>query len=153
MDLPTFRVDFPEFADTSAYTDAQVSFYLGLAALRLAPGIWEEMYDYGVALYTAHCLALARLRQQTAARGLAPGMASGAVASKAVKDVSVSYDRDVTSIEGAGNYNLTDYGTMFYELVMIKGTGAIQLGFGTGLVDLASMGAGFGAQGFSGPYQ
>ena len=128
MDQATFLATFPEFDDVSQYPAAMVAFYLNLAVLRLNPLVWEESYDYGTALYTAHCLAIARRRAIAAKRGLMPGQASGPIAGKTVKDVSITYQGLISSLEGAGNYNLTDYGTQFWELVMIKGQGCIQLG-------------------------
>jgi len=128
MDLPTWRSTFPEFGDVSAYPSAQVSFYLGIATIRLNAALWGELFDYGMGLYTAHCMALARRRGVSAARGLIPGVATGLVTAKSVADVSQSFDVEVGTIEGAGNYNLTDYGTEFYELMQIVGMGAIQLG-------------------------
>lgn len=127
MDLPTFRASFPEFGP-DAYPDAQANFYFSLAGVRLDPLVWGALLDYGSALYVAHCLALAKQRGLSAAAGQPPGFGVGVLTSKAVKDVSAGYDATVATIEGAGNYNLTTYGTQFYELMMIVGAGAIQLG-------------------------
>lgn len=128
MDLATWRSTFPEFGDITAYPDAQVNFYLALACARMNPCVWGAQFDYGQALYTAHCMALARRRGISSQRGLVPGVATGLITAKSVADVSQSFDVEVGTLEGAGNYNLTDYGTMFYELMMLAGMGAIQLG-------------------------
>lgn len=134
MDLATFRTDFPEFSSATVYTDGQVNFYLGLAAVRMNPLVWDALYDYGVALYVAHCLALAGQRARSGAvTGGTPGINSGPLASKSVKDVSMSYNATIGTIEGAGNYNLTTYGTMFYELMQLVGQGCIQLGAAVGM--------------------
>jgi hypothetical protein len=128
VDLPTFRTSFPEFSDTTAYPDGTVNFWLSVAVARMNASVWGNLYDIGQALYVAHNLDLARLATLAAARGLPPNLASGPLSAKSVKDVAMSFDASVAAIEGAGNYNLTYYGTRFYELMEIVGQGCIQLG-------------------------
>jgi len=121
----SFRTDFPEFANTSAYPDATVNFWLGIASKRMDPLRWGELLDPGIELYIAHNLALSRPGVVAAAGGGVPG-AAGIISSKAVGSVSKSYDTSTASVDGAGNYNATTYGTRYYELLMMFGAGGVQ---------------------------
>jgi len=42
-------------------------------------------------------------------------------------EISVSYDVGAVTIEGAGQWNLTTYGTQFLELANLVGMGPIQV--------------------------
>ncbi len=67
MDAPTFRTIFPEFLDTTAYPDASVTFWLGIAANFINVDRWGTLADLGTALFTAHYLSVGR---QAAKSGL-----------------------------------------------------------------------------------
>lgn len=123
----SFRVDFPEFASTGTYPDAMVNFWLGLAGKLLDPTRWDDLLDYGTELFVAHNLTLAARDQKSATAGGIPGAGGGVVASKAVDKVSVSYDTALAGIEGAGNWNLTTYGTRYIQLARMVGAGGVQL--------------------------
>lgn len=127
-----FRENFPEFANDTSYPDAQVQFWLDVAYKRLPACKWDDLLDLGAQLYTAHNLTLERQAGKAAASGGVPGINSGPINSKSVDKASAGYDSAVASIEGAGNYNITTYGTRFYELMLIVGAGAIQVGTGYG---------------------
>lgn len=145
--IAQFRGDFPEFADTAAYSDTQVQMYLDLAETRLDPIRWDALWAYGVELYTAHSLALSKQRAATARLGVggAPGATTGVVTSQAVGGVSMSSDIDVATIAGAGTYNLTSYGSEYWQLVLQIGIGGVQVGAsdpsGPSAYDLGSFGA------------
>ncbi|WP_158810460.1 DUF4054 domain-containing protein [Beijerinckia sp. L45] len=128
--IAQFRGDFPEFGSATAYPDTQVQMYLNLAEMRLNQTRWDELWTYGVELYTAHSLALAKMRAATAATGAAPGATTGIVTSKSVGGVSKSSDIGVATVEGAGTYNLTSYGSEFWQLVLQIGIGGVQVGGG-----------------------
>ena len=64
---------------------------------------------------------------KAASAGGIPGSSSGVQSSKSVDGVSVSYDTTVATVEGAGNLNLTTYGTRFAELRDMFGAGGLQL--------------------------
>lgn len=130
MNVADFRANFPEFAEEAAYTDAQIAFWATFAELRLNPGAWSDLWPMGVMLYTAHCVVLAKANSKVAAFAGTPGQNTGPLRDKAVKDVSLSYDTAAASIEGAGNYNLTTYGTRYYELMRLVGMGPIQANAG-----------------------
>jgi len=123
-DLATFRADFPEFATTP---DARVTFWLTLSAKMLNAERWADLLDHGMELFTAHHLAIDNANQRAAAGGGAVGQSSGPVASKAVDKVSVSYDTGAATLEGSGHWNLSSYGTQFYALLRMMGTGGYQL--------------------------
>ncbi|WP_448952136.1 DUF4054 domain-containing protein [Labrys neptuniae] len=122
-----FRLDFPEFADTAAFPDTQVTFWLNAAALFMSAERWGDCLDFGTELYIAHNLTLARQNQIAVAKGGVPGIASGRTQSKAVDKVSVSYDTGSVTIDGAGAWNMTTYGVQFYQLLLMFGAGGVQL--------------------------
>lgn len=123
-DLATFREHFPEF---SATPDGRVSFWLGIAPKLLNAERWDELLDHGIELFVAHHLAIDNANQRAAQNGGGVGQNSGPVASKTVDKVSVSYDTGAATLEGAGHWNLTTYGTQFYALFRMMGAGGIQL--------------------------
>lgn len=124
-----FRENFPEFTSATLYPNALVDFWIAVADKRLDPNAarWEDLIDTGKQLYVAHNLVLQRQAAAAASKGAPPGANTGAVNAKAVGPVSIGYDSAVAAVEGAGNYNLTTYGTRFMELVNIVGAGGVQL--------------------------
>ena len=124
MDAAAFRTAFPEFATSS---DARVSYWLAVGVRMMNAERWADLLDHGLALFVAHHLAIDNANQRAAVRGGAVGVASGPVASKAVDKVSVSYDTGAATLAGAGHWNLTTYGTQFYALFRMMGTGGMQL--------------------------
>lgn len=130
-DLPTvskFRTDFPQFADTTEYPDAQVQFRLSLADVLMSESLYgATMFPYVVELYVAHYMALFAQDQRSAAAGGSGGNASGVQSSKSVDKVSVSYDNSMTLNPDAGFWNNTRYGAEFYQLATMFGAGGRQL--------------------------
>lgn len=126
MDIATFRQTFPEFASVSSYPDAQVTFWLNIAANRVNPTAWGELTDLGVSLFTAHNLVMAAQAAKTAGVGGAPGQVAAVQTAKSVDKVSASYDATSTTIEGAGNWNATNYGVRFWQYAEMMG-GGLQL--------------------------
>lgn len=123
-----FRQNFPEFAGTSNYPEAQVTFWRTYAeSLLQPPERWSNMLDYAVQLVMAHQLALAARSAAAASAGGAPGSTAGAVASKSVGGVSVSYDTGAALLQDGGYWNLTTYGIQFWQLAAMVGTGGFQL--------------------------
>lgn len=121
-----FRTDFPEFT-LASYPDASVNFWLAVAAKLLRPARWFDMLDLATELYVAHNLSLEFQAREDAAAGGAPGVSTGAVTSMAVGPASISFDASAGLEEGAGNWNLTVYGTRFAQLVRMFGAGPIQV--------------------------
>ncbi len=127
VDVAQFRQDFPEFADTTAYPDANVNFWLTVAAQLINVDRWAGLADLGIELLTAHNLVLWKRAQNASSKGGVPGLSTGVTSSKAVADVSVGYDTAVASVKDGGNFNLTDYGTRYLDLVSMMGAGGLQL--------------------------
>lgn len=129
-----FRANFPEFADVSVYPDAQVQFWLDYAYTRLNPHAWADSLDYGVQLFVAHYLTLAQRNIASAASGNAgtSGMVTGLLTQKKVDKVSLNFDTSAVTNAGAGSYNSTTYGVLYWELMQMAGMGVVQLPAGCG---------------------
>jgi len=124
----TFRANFPEFTDATKYPDTQVNFWIGYADTLLYDLCrWSTMRDYGIQLVVAHQLALAARNAAAGAGGGSPGSTAGAVSSKSVGGVSVSYDTGAAILANGGYWNLTSYGIQFWQLAMLVGIGGFQL--------------------------
>lgn len=126
MDAATFRTNFPEFADTTVYTNAQVNFWLSVAVSLVNADRWYDLYDQGVQLCLAHHLVLAVRNVKTTANGGMPGTVQGVQTAKAVDKVSVSYDASKIQNDDAGFWNMTAYGIQYWNLVQMVGAGGIQ---------------------------
>ncbi|KVH04117.1 hypothetical protein WS84_17380 [Burkholderia anthina] len=127
MDIAQFRQSFPEFNDTTTYPDPLVQFWMTVAVSLVNAERWGELTDLGVALVTAHHLALALKDQKTAAVGGVPGQVTGPQSSKAVDKVSASYDTAAVAIKDGGFWNATMYGVRYLSLAQMMGSGGIQL--------------------------
>jgi hypothetical protein len=127
----SFRSNFPDFASSATYPNGQVQFYLDLAYSMLNADRWRAQLPFGVQLWAAHNLILAGNSQSGAAgSGSAGGGAAGPIASQSVDKVSVSFDTGKGTLDGAGAWNLTNYGTRFYQLMRIIGAGGMQVNIG-----------------------
>ena len=127
MDAPTFRADFPEFADAVTYPTAQVNFWIGVAGKLLNVDRWYDLIDFGTELFTAHWLTLQIRDEQTVAGGGIPGTAQGVQVTKTVDKVSVSYDVSQIALDQGGHWNTTSYGIRFLQLARMAGAGGVQL--------------------------
>lgn len=125
--VETFRTSFPEFGSTDKFPDGQVTFWLGIAALLLNPVRFSNMLDYATQLYVAHNLFLERTAQNAAAMGIVPGAQLGILNNKSVGPVSAGYDASLATLEGAGDFNLSTYGTRLQKLIRMFGAGPIQV--------------------------
>lgn len=124
-----FRVALPEFASTTQFPDASITFWLQAASYLLTTR-WRSAIGLATILFVAHNLAIEAYAAQTAANGGIPGVGMGILSSQAAKSVSLSYDTALAGEEGAGAWNLTVYGTRLYRMMMMFGAGPIQLGTG-----------------------
>jgi len=123
----SFRTDYPEFADDTAYPDSGVNYWIKVAGLLLNPCRWQDMLDVATELFVAHNLVLERQAQKSAATGAAPGISTGPVSSKTVGPVTQAYDTTAGINTDAGHWNLTTFGTRFYQLMQMFGAGPIQV--------------------------
>lgn len=123
MDYATFTSVFTEFSSASVYPQVQVEFWLAQAPLQLNAERLGANYDLAVMLYAAHNLVLSAKDAKAAAFGGVSGGASGVTSSKTVDKVTVSYDTGSSTIDGAGAWNLTTYGTRLYQLLRGANTG------------------------------
>lgn len=123
LTVEEFRATFSAFADASLYPDVAISYWIGQAPNALDVTRWGQFYDQGLRLYVAHMLAVNRMA------GSMTGAPVGAAIpqSKSVGGVSISYDVEFGSEEGAGAWNLTIWGSQFYRLQLAAGAGTIQL--------------------------
>lgn len=136
----TFRADFTEFASASSYPTSAINYYLALAGLLLNQNRWgvpaptatsppTALIDFATELFVAHHIVLEYQAQLAARNGAPPGTAAGGpVSGKSVGPISVNYDTGSATYENAGFYNLTFYGTRFWNLVEMAGAGPVQFG-------------------------
>ena len=136
------RADYPEFADTDAYPDSGINYWLNLAGLLLNGARWGvsaadpwpdpapalALYDVATELFVAHNITIEKKAADAAAIGAVPGESTGMVSGKSVAGVSISYDTAAAMEAGAGHWNLTVYGTRFAKLMRMAGAGPIQVG-------------------------
>lgn len=127
-DVNKFRTDFPLFSDDVRYPDAQVQFRLDLAGTMLnEKNTGKALFPYLVELFVAHYLVLYDQDRRAVAAGGSGGASTGAVSSKSVDKVSVSYDTSVTLNADAGFWNTTRYGAEFWQYLRLAGAGGRQL--------------------------
>lgn len=125
-----FKTTFPEFASADT---PMVEFYLGLSRYMLAEDRFGDSYPYAVGLFVAHHLAMELPAIRAANAGQVPGVIGsggfGAVASKAVGSVSVSYQAiDASAYEpNAGHWALSVYGMRYLSMIRLFGAVAYQL--------------------------
>jgi hypothetical protein len=123
----TFREHFPEFDSVIKYPDGMVNFWLGIADKVLMIDRWADTKDFGVELFTAHQITIAKSNLNSEATGGLSGQNLGPANSKAVGEVSVGYDTNMSMEAGAGHWNLSSYGKQFIRLARMIGAGAVQL--------------------------
>lgn len=127
MDIPKFRTEFPEFADTSVYPTQMISFWAGIAELQVLESVWCAMWSAGVKLYVAHEITIAAQNEKAASVGGVPGTSGGIANTKTVGGATIGYDASTTTEKDAGWWNRTIYGQQFIRLARIFGARAIQL--------------------------
>ena len=129
MDVAAFREAFPQFS-AEIVPDERVAFHLRVGGRLLPPAAWGELLDEGLGLFAAHQLSLeleaAREKDGTGAINAAAGPVVSET--KTVGSVSRSVTRagaaaQGSALAGAGQYNATVYGQMFWQLVQIVGAG------------------------------
>lgn len=123
-----FRAAFPEFGSTVKYPDPLVQLWLTFSSQLVNEARWGDLAPMGMMLATAHRLVIATKNSAAAAQNLAPGAITGALSSKSADGLSASYEVSTVTEEGAGQWNATNYGTQYYQLMRMMGAGPIQSG-------------------------
>jgi hypothetical protein len=126
VSITQFRSDFPEFADSTKYSDAMVAFWLNVAATLVNVQRWASLAVAGQELVTAHYLVIAARDETAAANGTPPGQVVGLQTAKSVADLSASYDYQYSVVQGAGFWNQTSYGQRYFSLARLFGAGGLQ---------------------------
>jgi len=127
VDITQFRIDFPEFSDTTVYPSSMITFWSDLGEKLLDVTRWDTIYIQGIQLFTAHNIVLAAGNVAASDAGGIPGQASGPTQSKSVGAASVSYDTAAAMLPNAGHWNQTIYGRQYLQLARMIGTGAVQI--------------------------
>lgn len=127
MDSAQFRLDFPEFSDTTRFPNSSLAFWSGMGERLISPDRFGDLYAQAVELFTAHNITLAAQNSASSAAGGLPGGEGGPISSKAVGSVNVSYDNASVMLPNAGHWNQTTYGRQYIQLVRLIGHGACQL--------------------------
>ena len=127
FDPADFVSSFPEFSDSVKYPAGTLTFWSGVATLRLNEERWGELLTFGTYLFVAHQISLSELSVSAATVGINPSRVGGLVSNKGVGDVSVGYDNSSIVEDDGGNYNATRYGREFLRLARIVGIGGVQI--------------------------
>jgi hypothetical protein len=126
--LETFRTDYPEFADSTQYPDAQIEYWLGFAGVSFNVGRWGSWLDLGTALWVAHNVVMEARAIMEAQNGGLPGTTTGAISAKSADKISVNFDTAASTEQGGGQWNTTIYGTRYLRMARMIGAGPIQIG-------------------------
>lgn len=127
MNIVQFRIDFPEFSDNVRFTDAMLNFWAGVGENLISEERFGTSYTYALSLFLAHNIVLAATNEASADAGGIAGGSAGAIQSKTVGSVSVSYDTASSMLPNAGHWNQTIYGRQYLQLVKLFGQGCIHL--------------------------
>lgn len=122
-----FRTEFPEFADTTVYTDQMITFWAGFAEVQVRQCVWNSQWQSGVKLYVAHEITIEAQSKKAASLGGVPGTSGGIANTKTVGSVTVGYDAATTTEKDAGWWNRTIYGQQYIRLARIFGARALQV--------------------------
>ena len=122
------RANFPEFTSTSTYSDAELTFWLGLGVLLISADRWGTAFDYGLQLFVAHNLSLQFDTGKAASSGQNPGKVVGSITSGSVDKVSYSRDASSAMDSKNGHWNLSTYGLRYIKLANMMGAGPVYVG-------------------------
>ena len=123
MDIALFRGNFVEFTDPIKYPDEMLTFWADIGERLTSIDRYGDIYPHAVNLFVAHNISIAA-RSGSAS---VPGLPRGALSSKTVGSVSMSYDTSSAMTPGAGHWNLTTYGAQYARLAQLFGAGVLQL--------------------------
>ena len=126
MDIAQFRLDFPEFSNTTTYPNSMISYWSLVGEKIVSEDTFGDLYVKAVELVTAHYITMAATNAKAGASGGTPG-AGGVINNKRVGNVSIGYDTTNSLIPDGGPWNRTSYGQMFLDLSRLFGAGCLQL--------------------------
>ena len=115
----TIKARYTEF---SSIGDATVQVYLDDATLELNESQWGDLYDRGLSALTAHLLAIANRNAASSGMGVSIG---GALTSRAVGSVSVSFSTASSTSSVEDFYLSTVYGADYWRLCKVVGLGMV----------------------------
>jgi hypothetical protein len=144
MTVGQFRIDYPAFADTARFSDAEIQYWINIAcsppniSYAINPDRWGQFFILGLNLFVAHNLAVADMMKQRAGppgTGTGPGgsygysslVGAGVPASKSVNGVSVSYDTSNGQEANAGWWGMTPWGNQYLYYLRLAGSAPVQL--------------------------
>ena len=118
MTAAEFRAAYPEFTSATTYPNGTVDSWLATAEKLVSPDRWGDLRDRAVGLCAAHYLTIATGNLKK------PGSAGGAVSSKSVDAISVSFS-EAGMQTGSGQWNATNYGRTYISLARMIGAGGV----------------------------
>lgn len=123
VDVSTFRIDHPQFADPATYSDATIARALERAALRVNSDVWGDLADEGLSLLAAHLMALGAIAQSSS------GSNTGGLSQVSIAGQSSVQFSAVPSTKAASNsgYSATRYGIEFKELMDLVTGGSVRI--------------------------
>lgn len=137
--ISDFITVYPQFGSYTGEAGSEVwsgvipevvlQMYINLASACLAQERWCDMWEVGMSLFIAHFATLylqsTVAAGSTAAQVAAAGTAKGFLASKAVGDVSGSYQSIVQDINGWAAWKLTSFGQQLLTMARLVGMGGM----------------------------
>ena len=130
--LDEFKTMYPQFQG-EAVPDLLLEMYLELADNAIKEARWHSYWKMAMGLFVAHFATLWAMGtaepSSTAADVVRTGQARGLVASKSVRDLSVSYDYSA-ALDGLNDWaawNMTQYGMQLATLSRMIGKGGMQV--------------------------
>ena len=108
-----FKIRFPEF---DAEVDARIELFIADSVIIINEVYWDTKYSLGLYYLTAHYIALANKSAAGSSQSV------GAIASKAVEGVSVSYAKHIPDNQSDAYYASTSYGQRYLALRKTLGT-------------------------------
>jgi len=123
-----FRETFPEFVNDVAYPAYMIEPLLTLNKQLVNQARFGDLTAYMIYLRTAHMLVIQKQSMNAAARGGVPGMSVGPMSSKGAEGMSASYEVGAVMEDGAGWWNGTVYGRMWWSYKNLFGAGPMQVG-------------------------
>ena len=103
----TFKTRFPEFEEQD---NTRIQLFLDDASTQISETKFGTSYDTAIAYLTAHYISLSEKTKNGSSGSV------GAVASKSVEGVSVSYNQATANNQSESYYLSTSYGQRYLEI-------------------------------------